>query len=134
MPMKAQTLLKAFWHASVSFPSAVASLWRPKRDQIGHWIIPFYVFPFNQIILNIKPFLHSGPGPPFLKSWNWVAYIRMRNEAITTEVVVILLFASGLRFVQQFVHVTEALCAWFQPLTSHGPDKIPILIIASRVI
>jgi hypothetical protein len=73
---------------------------------------PLYVLPFNQIILNIKSFLHLGLGPPFLKCWNWVAYIRMRNEAITTNVVVILLLASSPRLVEQLVHVAEAFCAW----------------------
>jgi hypothetical protein len=46
-----------------------------------------------------------------------------RNEAITTKVVVILLFTSGLRLVQEFVHIVEAFRAWFQPLASHGPNK-----------
>jgi hypothetical protein len=31
---------------------------------------PLYVLPFYQIILNIKSFLHLGPGPPFPKCWN----------------------------------------------------------------
>jgi hypothetical protein len=61
---------------------------------------PLYVFPFNQIVLDIKPFLHLGPRPPFPKCWDGITYIGTRNEAITTEVVVILLFASGLRLVQ----------------------------------
>jgi hypothetical protein len=84
---------------------------------------PLYVFPFNQIILDIKPFLHPGPGPRFSKCCNWITYVGTRNEAITTEVVVILLFSSGLCLVQHFVHVAEALRARFQPLASHGPNK-----------
>jgi hypothetical protein len=28
---------------------------------------PLYVFSFDQIILDIKPILHPGPGPPFSK-------------------------------------------------------------------
>jgi hypothetical protein len=84
---------------------------------------PLYVFPFNQIIFDIKPFLHPGPEPPFPICWNWVACIRVSNESITTEVVVILLFASGLRLVQQFVHTAKALRAWFQSLASHSPNK-----------
>jgi hypothetical protein len=84
---------------------------------------PLYVLPFNQIILNIKTFLHPGPGPPFPKCWNRVACIRMSNESITTEVVVILLFASDLRRVQQFVHIAKTLCARFQPLASHSLNK-----------
>jgi hypothetical protein len=28
---------------------------------------PLYVFPFNQIIFYIKPFLHPSPGPSFLE-------------------------------------------------------------------
>jgi hypothetical protein len=82
-----------------------------------------YVLPFNQIILNIKPFLHPRPGPPFPKCWNRVACIRTSNESITTEVVVILLFASGLHLVQQFVHIAKTLRARFQSLASHSPNK-----------
>jgi hypothetical protein len=65
-----------------------------------------YIFPFNQIIFDIKPFLHPGPRPPFLKYWNRITYIGTRNKAIATEVVVILLFTSGLR-----------------PLAFRGPNK-----------
>jgi hypothetical protein len=84
---------------------------------------PLDVFPFNQIILNIKPLLHPGPRPPFPKCWNRVACIRASNESITTEIVVILLFASRLRLVQQFVHAAKTLHARFQPLASHSPNK-----------
>jgi hypothetical protein len=34
-------LLKAFWHASMSLSIATFGLRRPKRDQMGHWIISF---------------------------------------------------------------------------------------------
>jgi hypothetical protein len=61
---------------------------------------PLIVLPFNQIILNIEPLLHPGPRTPFPKCWNLVACIIASNESITTEVVVILLFASGLHLVQ----------------------------------
>jgi hypothetical protein len=84
---------------------------------------PIYVFPFNHIIFYIKPFLHLGPGPPFPKCRNMITCFEVRNEAITTEVVVILLFTSGLRLVQKFVHIAEAFRARFQPLASHGPNK-----------
>src|SRR5699024_4022780 len=84
---------------------------------------PLYVFPFNQIILDIKPFLHPSPRTPFPKCWNGITYIGARNEAITTEVVVILLFTSGLRLVEKFMHVAEALRARLQPLASHGPNE-----------
>jgi hypothetical protein len=49
--------------------------------------------------------------------------LRARNEAITTKVVVILLFTSGLRLVQEFMHIAEAFRARFQPLASHGLNK-----------
>jgi hypothetical protein len=58
------------------------------------------ILPLNQIVLDIKPFLHIGPMPPFLKCWNRVACIGTSNKSITTEVVVILFFASSLRLVQ----------------------------------
>jgi hypothetical protein len=74
---------------------------------------PLYVFPFNQIIFDIKSFFHPGPRPPFPKCWNWIACIRTSNESITTEVVVILLFAGSLRLIQQFVHIAKTLCARF---------------------
>jgi hypothetical protein len=54
-----------------------------------------------------------------------VACIGASNKPITTEVVVILFFASGLRLIKKFVHTIEALRAWLQPLASHSPDKNP---------
>jgi hypothetical protein len=58
------------------------------------------VLPLNQIVLDIKPFLHPGPMPSFPKCWNRVACIGMSNKSITAEVVVILFFDSSLRLVQ----------------------------------
>jgi hypothetical protein len=57
------------------------------------------VFPFNQIIFNIKLLLHSGPGPPFPVCWHRVTCIKAGNEPVATEVVVVLLFVSSLRLV-----------------------------------
>jgi hypothetical protein len=74
---------------------------------------PLYVFPFNQIIFDIKLFLHPGPRPPFLKCWNKITCFRARNEAITTKVIVVLLFTSGLRLIQKLVHVAKAFHARF---------------------
>jgi hypothetical protein len=58
------------------------------------------VLPLNQIILDMKRFLHLGPRPSFPECWNRVACIGTSNKSITTEVVVILFFASSLRLVQ----------------------------------
>jgi hypothetical protein len=81
------------------------------------------ILPFNQIIFNVKPFLHPGPGPSFPVCWHWVACIRVSNEFVTTEVVVILFFAGGLRLVQKFMHTAKTLRARFQPLASYSPNK-----------
>jgi hypothetical protein len=81
------------------------------------------VLPLSQIILNIKPFLHLGPGPSFPVCWNRVACIRASHESITTKVVVILLFVGGLRLVQKLMHTTKTLRARFQPLASYSPNK-----------
>jgi hypothetical protein len=58
------------------------------------------ILSFNQIIFNIKPLLHLGPGPSFPVCWHLVAYIRASNESITTEVVVVLFLTGSLRLVQ----------------------------------
>jgi hypothetical protein len=81
------------------------------------------IFSFNQIIFNIKPFLHPGPGPSFPVCCHRVACIRASNESVTTEVVVILFFAGGLRLVQKFMHTAKTLRARFQPLASYSPNK-----------
>jgi hypothetical protein len=57
------------------------------------------VFPFNQIIFNIKLLLHPGPEPSFPECWHREACIRAGNEAVTTEVAVVLFFADSLRLV-----------------------------------
>ena len=72
----------------------------------------FNVFSRLHIIFHRKPLFHLGPGPSLPKRWHWVACARASNEAIATEIVMILLLASGLRLIQQLVHVTEAFCAW----------------------
>jgi hypothetical protein len=81
------------------------------------------VLSFNQVILDIKPFFHPGPGPSFSECRNWMACIGSRNESITTEVVVILLLAGSLHFVQKFMHASKTPSAWFQSLPSHSPNK-----------
>jgi hypothetical protein len=59
----------------------------------------FNVFPCLQIIFNIKPLFHPGSRPSLPECWHWVSCIGASNKAITTEVVVILFFASGLRLI-----------------------------------
>jgi hypothetical protein len=54
-----------------------------------------------------------------------VACIGASNKSITTEVVVVLFFASSLRLIQKLVHAVEALRAWLQPLTPYSLDKNP---------
>jgi hypothetical protein len=58
-----------------------------------------YILPLNQIVFNIKPLLHPGPGPSFPVCWHWLACIRTSNESVTTEVVVVLFFVGSLRLV-----------------------------------
>jgi hypothetical protein len=81
------------------------------------------VLSFNQIFLDIKPFLHPGPRPSFSECRNLMACIGSSNESVTTEVVVILLLASSLHLVQKFMHAAKTPCAWFQSLASHSPNK-----------
>jgi hypothetical protein len=88
---------------------------------------PLDVFPLNQIVLHIEPFLHPGSWPPLAESWNRVAYFRTGYEAIATNVVVILFFTSGLRLIRQFMHVTEVLLIWFLSLALHCPNVNPHL-------
>jgi hypothetical protein len=57
------------------------------------------ILPFNQIIFNINPLLHLGPGPSFPVCWHRVACIRASNESVTTEVVVVLFLTGSLRLV-----------------------------------
>jgi hypothetical protein len=54
-----------------------------------------------------------------------VACIGVSNKSITTEVVVVLFFASSLRLIQELVHAAEAIRAWLQPLTPYSLDKNP---------
>jgi hypothetical protein len=54
-----------------------------------------------------------------------VACNRASNKSITTEVVVVLFFASSLRLIQELMHAAEALHARLQPLTPYSPDKNP---------
>jgi hypothetical protein len=88
---------------------------------------PLDVFPFNQIILHIEPFLHPSSRPSLAKCWNWVAHLTAGYEAVATKVVVILLFSGGLCLIIQFMHVAEAFCIWFYPLAPHGPNINPHL-------
>jgi hypothetical protein len=91
------------------------------------------ILPFNQIIFNIKSFLHPGPGPSFPVCWHRVACIRAGNESVTTKVVVILFFDDGLCLIQKFMHTAKTLHARFQTLASYSPNKQAQLIIASGV-
>jgi hypothetical protein len=88
---------------------------------------PLDVFPLNQIILHIEPFLHLGSRPSLAECWNYVSYLRAGYEAIATKVVVILFFSGGLRLIRQFMHVTEAFRIWFMSLAPHGPNINPSL-------
>jgi hypothetical protein len=85
------------------------------------------VFPLNQIVLHIEPFLHPGSRPSLAECGNWVAYLRAGYKAIATKVVVILFFSSGLCLVRQFMHITEAFRIWFLSLAPHGPNENPYL-------
>jgi hypothetical protein len=71
------------------------------------------ILSFNQVVLHVEPLLHPGPRPSLSKCRNWVAHLRARHEAVTTEVAVILLLSSSLRLIRQLMHVTEAFCIWF---------------------
>jgi hypothetical protein len=71
---------------------------------------PPYIFPLNHVVLYIKPLFHPGSWPPLLKRWNWIAYIGVGHEAITTKIIMILLLANSLHLIQQLVHVAEAFC------------------------
>jgi hypothetical protein len=51
--------------------------------------------------------------------------LRASDKCITTEVVVVLYFTHGLRLIQKFVHIAEALHAWLYPLAPYFPDKNP---------
>jgi hypothetical protein len=72
----------------------------------------FNVFSCLQIIFHIKPFFHPGPGPSLPKRWHWVACARVSNEAIATEIVMILFFTLGLRLIRKLVHTAKTSCAW----------------------
>ena len=133
MTIKVHIELKALWHASILFPRAEAGLLMPKRDQIA-LNDPLYIFPFNQVVFHIKPFFHPGSWPPLPKRRNWIAHIRARHEAVTTKIIVILLLPSSLCFVGQLMHIAETFRTRLQSLASHGPNKTPILMIASGVI
>jgi hypothetical protein len=92
---------------------------------------PLNILPFTQVILYVESFLHLGPRPSLPKCGNWVARLRVRHGAITTEVVVILLLSGSLRLIRQLMDVAETFC--FQSLAPHGHIKIPTLMIASGV-
>jgi hypothetical protein len=75
----------------------------------------------------LPQFLHPGPWPSLSKCGNWVTRLRARHEAVTIEVVVILLFTGSLRLIIQLVDVAETFCIWLQSLAPHGPYKYPHL-------
>jgi hypothetical protein len=54
-----------------------------------------------------------------------VACIGASNEFVSTEVVVVLFFASSLSLIQELVHTAKALRARLQPLTPYSLDKNP---------
>ncbi len=47
----------------------------------------------------------------------------MGDKSITTEVVVILFFSCGLRFIHKFMHAAEAFCAWIYTLAPCRADE-----------
>jgi hypothetical protein len=100
-------------------------LWPPKAESRPDGALDNFlnVLSFNRIILDIKPFFHSGPRPSFSKCRNWMACIGSSNEAVTTEVVVVLLLARSLCLLQKFMHAAKTSCAWYQSLASHSPNK-----------
>jgi hypothetical protein len=94
---------------------------------ISYWMLSyiFYIFPLNQIIINIEPLLHPRSWSFIAKHGNMVSCIRAVHEGILTKIVVILFFPCCLRMIRQFMSITETISVRFQPLAPHCPDENP---------